>query len=281
MATARAYVGELYDGDELAAIFVRADPNGLAYDRTSNALFAADGKSGALIRIDGERETTIASIESAGIVTANRLGGLAATPYGALYAARLGYGRAGAIFEIDPDGAMRQLPGLSPRFWRLGVEYDAYTHSLYSTQFLKSTSGPFEGSIVQIDLASGRVSPVIDGFLKPVGVVKLGPTLIVTDSRLRGVYRVELVEGRAFSRTLLVPGTIVGRPDSLCVCDPYSVLLTSHDEATKQGTVWQVWLDGRTRAIASGPWEPRGVTTDGERVFVAARRAGRVLVFRL
>jgi hypothetical protein len=43
--------------------------------------------------------------------------------------------------------------------------------------------------------------------------------------------------------------------------------------------VQRVWLDGRTQLVAHGDWEPRGIATDGERVFVASRRGGRILVF--
>ena len=60
-----------------------------------------------------------------------------------------------------------------------------------------------------------------------------------------------------------------------------SVLVTSYCDATGRGSVRRVWLDGQTRVIASGAWEPRGVASDGERVFVAVRRTGRVLVFPL
>ena len=33
--------------------------------------------------------------------------------------------------------------------------------------------------------------------------------------------------------------------------------------------------------IAQGSWEPRGVATDGDLVYVSARRSGSVLVFAL
>jgi hypothetical protein len=45
--------------------------------------------------------------------------------------------------------------------------------------------------------------------------------------------------------------------------------------------VRRLWLDGHSRAIAEGAWEPRGVATDGERVFVATRRSGAILAFHL
>jgi len=60
------------------------------------------------------------------------------------------------------------------------------------------------------------------------------------------------------------------------------VLVTAYDDDTRCGSVHRIWLDGRrTAVLARGPWEPRGIATDGARIFVAARRAGRVLVFDL
>jgi sugar lactone lactonase YvrE len=259
-------------------IFVRADPNGLAFDRLSHTLYVADAHGGRVLRVAGGRVERLAAIDSGGFVSANRLGGIAVTPYGTAYVARVGHGRAGAVFEIEPDGQISKLD-LPARFWRLGVAYDAVNHALYSTQFMKSPSGPFDGSIVRTDLATGTTSKVVDGLLKPVGVAKLGSTLIVSDARQRIVYRVELVNGVALSRTPLV--TDVDRPDSLCAVDAYSVLLTTYDEQARRGAVRRVWLDGRVHTIASGAWQPRGVATDGDRVLVSARRSGRVLVFPL
>jgi hypothetical protein len=238
----------------------------------------ADAKTGAVLVVDGTRETRLARIPSGGVIAANRLGGIAVTPFGTIYVARLGYGSAGAIFQIEPDGRAMEIDDLPQRYWRLGVSYDASRHSLYTTQYLKLLGAPCEGSIVRIDLASGRATTVLDGFAKPVGVVKLDSSLVVTDAAQKAVFRLTLVDGRATTCTRLAPE--LPRPDSICVFDEVSVLVTSYDESTRIGAVHQVWLDGRARTIATGSWQPRGVASDGERVFVAARRAGRILVFR-
>lgn len=263
--------------DDLQPILVRADPNGLAYDRHSDSLFVADGYSGAIVRIDGERQRRIATIESGGGLTTNRIGGIALTPYGTLFVTRLGYGESGTIFRVEPDGQTEALERLPPQYWRLGVTYDAAEHALYATQYLTSKHGAHSGEIVTIDLVTGEPSTILDGFAMPIGIVKLGRTLVVADARQRAVFRVDLVAGRAVRRLQLVAD--IGRPDSLCVCSDDSVLVTSYDHETQRGSVRRLWLDGRTRGIASGPWEPRGVATDGQRVFVSSRRGGRVLVF--
>ena len=113
---------------------------------------------------------------------------------------------------------------------------------------MKSTSGPFDGSVVAIQLATGQTSTVLDGFMKPVGVAKLGHKLVVTDARQRAVYIVEMRGGRPLTRVRL---TGFDRPDSICACGPDSVLITCYDEGPRRGSVKKLWLDGRTR---DRPW---------------------------
>lgn len=180
-----------------------------------------------------------------------------------------------AIFRIA-NGAVTSLAQLSPLAWRLGVTYDAAEHALYATEYHKAATGPCDGAIVRVDLVTGDVAPVLDGLQKPVGVAKLGSTLVVTDSRRRVVYRVELVAGRAVVCTPLASG--LDRPDSVAACGLDSVLVTTYAPETGIGSVRQIWLHGLVRTIARGAWEPRGIATDGERAFVAVRGGGRVLV---
>jgi sugar lactone lactonase YvrE len=270
---------ELDHDDELDPIQVRASPNGLAYDALARSLFVADGYSGAILRTDGYNQRRIATVDDGGVVGAERIGGIALTPYGTVFVTRIGYGRAGTILRVEPDGQVEALERLPSQYWRLGVAYDAQEHTLYTTQFLSSKHGAHDGEVVMIDLATREPSMILDGFSKPIGIVKLGSTLVVADARQRAVFRVELVRGRAVSRLQLVAD--IGRPDSLCACGRDSVLVTSYDEDLQRGSVRRMWLDGRTRGIASGSWEPRGVATDGERVFVSSRRGGKVLVFAL
>ena len=262
-----------------APIPVREDPTGLAC-ASDGSLYVADGYSGAVIRVDGSSQQRIATLDTGGVVASNRIGGIAATPHGTLYIARVGHGHSGAIFRVQPGGMIDELDKLPARFWRYGIAYDVAEHALYTTQFMSGKRGAFDGSVVAIDLVSGEPSTVIDGFLKPLGIAKLGSTLVVADARQRAVFRVDLVAGRAVFRLQLAAD--VDRPDSLCACGHDSVLLTTYDEETRLGAVRRLWLDGKRSAVlARGPWEPRGIATDGTRIFVAAHRAARVLVFPL
>jgi len=259
-------------------ISVREDPVAVAYDSRLNRLYVADGYSGAIARIDGERHHRIATIEDGGVI-AQRIADVAIAPDGVLYVSRIGHGRAGAIFRITPDGNSAPLEHISPWLWRHGLVHDADEHALYATQYLSGARGAHDGAIISIDLRSGVPSMLHDGFAKPLGITKLGSTLVVADARQRAVWRIELVAGRAVHR-LQLSGD-VDRPHSVCACGSDAVLVTTYDDERQLGTVRKLWLEGRRSAIvARGAWEPRGVATDGERVHVATA-GGRVLAFAL
>ena len=271
-SSARAH----HPSDDLPAIHVPADPNGLAV--RDDTLYVADGATGAVLAIDHGRTRRIATIDAAGVVAGDRLGGIAVTPDGTLYVARLGHGHAGAVLRIA-GGVVRELARLSPQAWRLGVSYDAAEHALYVTQYLKAASGPCDGSILRIELATGAVRTVVGGLVKPVGVAKLGSTLVISDARLRAVLRAELAGGPTAACVPLV--STPDRPDAVAACGGDSIVLTSYDPDTQIGRVQQLWLDGRVRTLAQGAWQPRGVASDGARAFVSVRSGGRVLVIPL
>lgn len=252
--------------DELRPINVGADPCGVAFDPNADALYVADAYSGAIVRVSNLGQRRIATLP-AGVIGADRVSAIAVTTYGTLFAAA----QNGAIVRIEPEGQTEILDGLVHGFTRAGLAYDAKEHALYATQSL----GNRDGSVIAIDLVSGVPSTIIDGFLKPVGLAKLGAALVVADARTRAVYRIELIAGRAVHRYQLAAD--LGRPESVCAVSRDSVLVTSYDDVQQQGHVRRLWLDGRSRAIASGPWEPRGIATDGERAFIAIRRGGKVM----
>ena len=265
------------DETQLQPIQLRADPSCLAFDQHSQALLVADAYSGAIVRVEQHTQRRIATIESGGVIATNRIGGVALAPDGTMYVSRVGYGQAGAIYRIAPNTPPEVLAKLPQRPWRGGLVFA--DNRLYATQYMRSSNGPFDGAIVEVDPRTGATSMVMDGFLHPAGIAKVGPTLVIADARQRAVFRVGLVAGRAVLRLQLAAD--LARPDSLCACGNDSVLVTSYDDATCRGSVRRIWLDGHVRVIAEGPWEPRGVATDGERVFVAVRRTGSVMVFHL
>ncbi len=255
------------------------DAAGVALDGRDRALYVADGYGGAVIRVDGPRQQRIATIDGGGVFAAERIAGLVSTPHGTLYVSRIGHGKAGAIFRVDPTGHVESLEKILPIYWRGGLAYDAREHALYATQYLCSARGAYDGSIVMIDLVGGEPSTVIDGFHKPVGIAKLGATLVVSDARSRTVYAIETRGGRGVHRLQIA--SLADRPGALTACGSDSVLVASFDETEKVGVIRRLWLDGKQAEVARGPWDPRGVATDGVRVMVATSRMGRVLGFPL
>jgi hypothetical protein len=251
-------------------IEVAEDPNGLAF---SEALYIADARSGAIVHLSATPRR-VATIERGGLVTSSRVGGLVRARDGSLFVTRVGFGGAGAVFRIERDGKKTMLTGLSPEGWRIGLAIAG--HTLYATQYFKALAGPHDGSIIAIDLRDGSVATWLDGFVKPIGIAHLGHAAVVTDAKQRVVFLVDIEDGNAVACRPLA--THLCRPDSVCAFDRESVLVTAYDDTARRGSVYRVWLDGRTREVAGGPWEPRGVATDGERAFVSSRKGGAVLV---
>lgn len=257
-----------------AQILVQGDPGCVAIDST-NALVVGDVYGGALVRITDDHQRRIATIDSGGVATADRLGGIAITPDGTVYVSRIGHGQASAIYRVR-DGRSEALQNVPAKVWLGALALDG--DRLYATHYMRSRSGAFDGAIVEVD-ARGTCSLVIDGLLHPTGLVALGSQLIVADARQRAVFRIDISGGRGVFRLQLAAD--VDRPDSLCACGDNSVLLTSFDEQNGVGAVRRLWLDGYSAVIAQGTWEPRGIACDGEHAYVATRRTGSVMVFDL
>ena len=251
-------------------ICLNAEPNGLAFDPRHRTLFVVDAHGGAICRVTGDRHARFASIP---LARGDRLAAIAATPHGTLYVTRVGRGGAGAIFEVKPDGRAKRLE-LASAPWRLGLAYDALEHALYCTQFVKPAGSPCDGAITRVDLASGKTTTVLDGLVKPVGIAKLGPMLVASDAVQARIYERDLDE----AASACTWRTLSARPDSLCSYDGRSILLTTYDAKAGSGALCRMWLDGRTRTLATGTWEPRGVTCDARKAYVSVRRGGRILV---
>lgn len=257
----------------LSPISIKAEPSGLAV--SGGTLFVADGGGGAVLRLVKRQQTRVAAIASGGAVTADRLGGIAAGDDGSVFVSRLGP-RANAVFQISPTGNVTPLPRLDADLWRHGLAFDPDDRVLYATQFARSGSSTHSGSILEIDITDGHSTVIAGGFTRPIGVAKVGSSLVVLDADKRAAFRVDLRSGRAI-QTVSLTGELA-RPDAICA-DDNRVLVSCFDEAARTGIVKRVTLAGHVTEVARGPWEPRGIATDGEKIYVAARGANRVLVF--
>jgi hypothetical protein len=238
---------------EPSAIYLDADPNGLAL--VGGVLYVSDAETGVVLRADGRALGRLP----------DHVRGIAAAPDGAVYAATRH-----AVHRITADGSAIELD-LPAEPWRVGVACRG--RAVYATQFYNGSGGPHDGSVVRI--ADGRVTTIARGFAKPVGLAWVGDSLLVTDAVQRGVFA---IDGRRYVRALAAPDA---RPDSICPYDRESALVTTYDADAHRGAVLRVWLDGRSSELASGPWQPRGIASDGELVFVADRHDRRILVLAL
>ena len=256
-------------------ITVGGDPVCVALQGAS--LLVADG-SGAIIGVTGDVQRKLATVDSGGTLSANRVGGLAIASGGTLYAARIGEGQVGAILAFDAEGQARALANVPAMVWQGALAFDASNQRLYATQYLRSRSGAYDGCVVEVDQVTGTCSSVIDGFLHPTGIAALGNVLVVADARRRAVFRVDLAGGRGVYRLQL--STDVERPEAVCACGDDAVLVTSIEDETGIGCVRLIELDGSSQIIAQGAWEPRGVCCADGIAYVATRRNG-VLSFEL
>lgn len=248
---------------------VRVDPYGLVFDAAHEQLYVADGDRGAVVRIGRTDHELVASVPAGGVAARHRIGGIAVTGDGTVYASRLGYGRAGAVLQLVHDGEPVLVPGLQAHVWRAGLAYGAAEHVLYATQFVARADGSYTGSILEVDLADHSSSLVAAGFAQPVGVARVGRDLVVADAGAQAIYAIQLEGGRAIAIHELASD--VGRPTACCALGTTSALVATYDERTGRGAVRWVHLAGGERLLFEGAWEPRGIATDGERVFLALR----------
>ncbi len=257
-------------------ITVGGDPVCVA--RRGDSLLIADGYSGAIIGVTGEHQRKIATVDSGGTLTANRVGGLAIGEGGTFYAARVGEGQVGAILAFDAEGRPSALANVPAKVWQGALAFDASHQRLYATQYMRSRSGAHDGCVVEVDQVTGTCSSVIDGFLHPTGIAALGNVLVVADARRRAVFRVDVSGGRGVFRLQL--SADVERPEAVCACGDDAVLVTSTEDETGIGWVRLIKLDGSSKVLAQGSWEPRGVCCADGIAYVATRRNG-VLSFEL
>ncbi len=250
------------------AIPVQVDPYGLVLDSTGQHLYVADGRSGGIVRVNRDDHDIVARVPAGGVAERHRIGGLAIARDGSIYASRLGYGRAGTLMRFAREGAEpEELPGLQAHVWRAGLAYSATEHVLYVSQFVEAAAGRFTGSILEVDLADGASSLVAAGFTQPVAVARVGTDLVVADAGARAVYVIRMHGGRAIAIRELASD--LGRPVACCAFDGGSALVATYDEASKLGAVHCIDLGCGVRTLLSGSWSPRGIATDGTRVFVA------------
>lgn len=260
-------------------IDVMAQPNGLYWRGDLNTLFIADDDENRILtRADDGAGAVFAEIPSAADGPgSDGLGQIDFAADGNLFVPRFGFDDPdlGAVFHIAPDGAAAPVPGLATDVRRVGLDYDDTSGTLYVGTFTKDSEGVFHGWIAAVDPAEGTETTLVEGFVKPVGVLALGGKLYVGDQPTRKIYSVDLAE----PELVLLTDELVSLDQFIHTGDADSFYSIAYDESITTGYVYRVKTDGTYTTVAQGKWEPRGIAFDGvSRIFVAEHDVQKIAV---
>src|SRR5262245_9733835 len=238
-------------GDETENIIaIDGDPNGLWWDAGAGELLIADDNGNRILAWDGESIRVVAMLPAT-TEDSPGLGQLVMTSDGSIVVTRFGFGTAGDIVVVAPDGTPSVVPGLDPERRRIGLTIDE-AGTLYSAWFVKVGDNQV-GAVGQLDL-SGQEMTVVDGLGKAVGVLALGGSLYVSVQNDSEIIRVNPSDGA-------VEGFVTGfdSPDLLAAGPDGTIFAGSGD-----GSVSQIAADGTFTKVATGMQEVRGVAWDDE-----------------
>ncbi|PTL76267.1 hypothetical protein [Vitiosangium sp. GDMCC 1.1324] len=240
------------------ALTLEGDPNGLWWDAPSRTLYIADDQNNRILQwTDAGGVSLVATLPPAPADGAG-LGDLVRMPDGTLVVVRFGYGKAGDVVFVKPDGTSGIVPGLKPERRRIGLTL-ARDGQLYVGYFVR-VSNVNVGSVARLTL-DGTEQESIGALQKPVGVTAVGDSLFVSDQLAGKVYRAPLAAPQDYTTLATLPS-----PDLLAV-GPGGSLLTG----SREGKVFRIAPSGEVGVLASGYQQPRGLAYDAEnkRLFIA------------
>lgn len=240
------------------AIPLDGDPNGLWWDADSKTLFIADDQNNRVLKwTDAEGLGLVADLPPAP-GTGPGLGNIVRLPDGTLVVVRFGYGTAGDVVFVRPDGTTGTVPGLDPERRRIGLTL-ASDGQLYDTYFVRRNNANV-GSVARLTL-DGTEQEVIGALQKPVGVTTVGDALFVSDQVTGKIYRSTLADPQNYTTY-----ATLSSPDLLAV-GPNGLLMTG----SREGKVYSIDTSGTVGVLASGYQQPRGLAYDAEnkRLFIA------------
>jgi hypothetical protein len=181
-----------------------------------------------------------------------KLNGVTELADGTLVITRFGYGVAGAIYTLSPDGGTATVPNVPPARKRIDVTVDPATGKVYSDSFTGSGSNT-PGQIEAVDLANGTTA-YATGFGKTIGLLVQNGAILVSDQTNNVILSVPLdptqiaeggatlVDGGAFAvyATLSAPDQLSAGPNGSVFTGQF--LPPSDGGATPQ--VRQIFPDG-------------------------------------
>ncbi|HEY1097972.1 MAG TPA: hypothetical protein VGF99_03550 [Myxococcota bacterium] len=236
------------------------DPNGLTLRDDGTLLIADDNNNRVLAYVDGEGTSVFADLPTAA-ANGPGLGAVAVLDDGRLVLPRFGFGSAGDVVVVEPDGTSRVVPNLDATRRRIGA-VQGPDGTVYIAGFVVVGDGRKLGTVWRLDLDTGAEVSVLDGFAKPVGLLVVGDTLFISDQERR-----EIATAR-FPDLDDVSTFASGLPSAdLLSAGPDGALFTG----SKDGDVLRIDSAGAFTIVASDFQEVRGTAYDAvnRRLFVA------------
>ena len=252
---------------------VDARANGIAIRPSDNTIFITDDKTnGVLSSANGKDFVPYATIPP---VTGqpNSLSQLIVTDDGSLLVAQFGFGKTGAVLDINKDRSALALQGPDPARRRLGMVAIG-RGKLLSSWFVKGASGPPSGgvSLIIYDESTHEASEhnLLTGLGKPVGIEVQGDDVFISDQANNMILEVSLSALVDHHRPGgVVPKVIkIDQPDLLAI-DSGGALYTKCNSTA----VCEITPDGKVVPLANDFHDARGVAVDSTRgvLFVVDR----------
>lgn len=239
---------------------LEGDPNGLWWDEGTGILYIADDNGNRLLRWQAGRFLAPIALPGAPGESGPGLGQVVARADGTLLVTRFGFGTAGDIVQVSPEGEASVVPGLDPTRRRIGLD-EAEDGTLVVAWFIGGRDDRVGGvSALALD-GSGERDLVTAGLDKPVGVLARGGRLIIADQAASRIFTTDRVNPGALEALAAPPSA------DLLAAGEGGVLFTGG----RTGEVFRISPQGGVEVVAAGLQEVRGLAWDraGQRLFVA------------
>jgi len=247
-------------------IDLTAQPNGIAVRPGDGALFITDDRSNAILW--SSDRTAWAPYSTLPVIAgqANSLSQLVFAQPGTLLVERFGFGEAGGLFVVSPEGDAQAFTGLATERRRLGLASVGPGRAL-SSWFVKKENEPLTGgvSLVSYDVSTHAAveRDLVVGLAKPVGIATQGNSVLFVADQSRGeILRYDL--GALLAASAPVQGgTAFARiesPDLLAIDRTGTLYTKCHAHS-----FCRVAPDGAVTSLADDFQDARGVAIDNTR----------------
>ncbi|MGC4094543.1 MAG: hypothetical protein QM756_42835 [Polyangiaceae bacterium] len=289
-----------------------ADPASLWWSDAGEYLLVADNRSNRIWKWEPGGDFTLYATTSglpadpqATATTASRdsVGQLVELADGTVVVVRFGFGTHSSVLWVDPtSGAQGMLPGLEPTRRRISLLYTT-DGSLFGGYFAFGAENQRIGAITRLAWEPGAAAGGAAGeggaggaastsaesdfatqFLKPVGLLEMGDSLLAVDQDRNVIYKLPKAADAPLTEPYEVYASVQA-PDQLAHGPDGSVFTGQFRPATQSGTlaIRQVFPDGGVAVLEDGLTKPSGLAYDahGKRLFVADSNGTSVRTVRV